>query len=494
MKGAGAAMTDDAGNFDVLVIGAGISGVGAAYHLTQQCPGMSFAVLEAQDSFGGTWLTHKYPGARSDSDLYTYGYRFKPWTGQPIATREEILAYIGAVIEENDLDRHIRYGLKIVSANWSSAMSRWTLSAERAHETVTLTAKFLWMCQGYYRHSKGYTPDWPGMSAFHGRIVHPQSWPEDLSIAGQTVVVVGSGATAATLIPAIADASAHVTLLQRSPTYFHPGRDVTEFANALKQLEISDEWFHELMRRKMLVERRAFSQFTAADPEGATQFLLTHAREALGPDFPMEHFTPRYRPWRQRLALIPDDDLFKSIRSGKVSVVTDEIAHFDETGMALKSGGRIDADIVVTATGFNLSAFGDIAFVVDGAPLNFADTVTWQGMMFSGVPNLAWVFGYLRESWTMRADLVADFVCRLLNHMKEMGVSQATPALHPEERDMPRLPWIDPTDFNPGYILRGLHLLPKRGDKPEWSHAQDYWTDKDRFPAIDLDGGVLVYA
>ncbi len=484
-------------HFDVLIIGAGLSGIGAAYHLTRQCPGATFLVLEAQDSFGGTWLTHTYPGVRSDSDLYTYGYRFKPWRGPLIASGPEILAYMGEVIEENDLSRHIRYRHRIVSARWSSDDKLWRIGVERTDtgERHTFSANFLWMCQGYYRHAKGYTPNWPGMSEFQGRIVHPQSWPKDMSLAGRTVIVIGSGATAATLIPAIADEGARVTLLQRSPTYYVTGQLGAELAVTLRQLDISDEWLHEIMRRKMLFDGRAFAERAASEPEAAKQDLLTLARAYLGPDYPIDkHFTPSYRPWRQRIALIPDGDLYKSIRSGKVSVVTDEIGRFTDTGVLLKSGDRLDADVIVTATGFNLSVLGDIDFVIDGTRLNFADSVTYHGVMFTGVPNMAWVFGYLRESWTLRSDLVSDFVCRLLNHMKEKCVSQATPTLRPADRDMKLLPWIDPDNFNPGYLMRGMHLLPRRGDKVEWSHSQDYWADKDLLPAVDFDDGRLAYA
>jgi cation diffusion facilitator CzcD-associated flavoprotein CzcO len=483
--------------FDVLIVGAGLSGIGAAYHLTKQCPALRFLVLDAQESFGGTWLTHTYPGVRSDSDLYTYGYRFKPWTGPLIATGPEILAYMGEVIEENDLSRHIRYRHRIVSACWSSDKKLWTLEVERTDtgETVTLAANFLWMCQGYYRHAKGYTPNLPGLRDFRGPIVHPQSWPRDMSVAGRNVVVIGSGATAATLIPAVAEQSAHVTLLQRSPTYYVTGRPGAELAVTLRQLGISDEWLHEIMRRKMLFDSRAFAERAKNEPKATKEDLLTVARAYLGDDYPVDrHFTPSYRPWRQRVALIPDGDLFKSIASGKVSVVTDEIERFTEAGVLLRSGDHLNADVIVTATGFNLSVLGDIDFVIDGAPLDFAHTVTYHGVMFTGVPNMAWVFGYLRESWTLRSDLVSDFVCRLLRHMKEKGVSQATPALRPEDRDMPLLPWIDPEDFNAGYLMRGLHLLPKRGDKIVWSHSHSYWTDKEVLPAIDLDEGTLAYA
>ncbi len=483
-------------HFDVMIVGAGISGVGGAYHLTRQCPGTSFVVLESQESFGGTWLTHRYPGIRSDSDLYTFGYRFKPWTSAPIATAAEILRYMAEVIDENDLAPHIRYRHQITSASWSSSEKLWTIQATRADtgETVRFTTNFLWMCQGYYRHSKGYTPAWDGMENFKGRIVHPQNWPDDLDYAGKKVVVIGSGATAATLIPAIANECGHVTMLQRSPTWFRTGRNAIALADELRQLQIDEAWIHEIVRRKILYEQSVFTNRSFSEPEAVKQELLGAVRAYLGSDYDVAtHFTPSYRPWRQRIAFIPDGDLFEGIRSGKASVVTDEIEQFTKAGILLKSGQELEADIIITATGFNLNVLGDIAFTIDGEPLVFSDTVTYRGMMFTGVPNLAWVFGYFRASWTLRADLVADFVCRLLGHMKENGAHMVTPTLRPEDRDMPLLPWIDPENFNPGYIMRDMHLLPKRGDKPEWQHTQDYWTEKDTFHAADLDDGCFVY-
>ncbi len=483
-------------HFDVLIVGAGISGVGGAYHLTAQLPGTTFVVLESQESFGGTWLTHRYPGIRSDSDLHTFGYRFKPWTSAPIATAAEILAYMGEVIAENGLARHIRYRHRISSASWSSATNRWTIEAVRTDsgEAVRFTANFLWMCQGYYRHSEGYTPTWPGMDTFKGRIVHPQSWPEDLDTEGKQIVVIGSGATAATLIPAIADQCGHVTMLQRSPTYFRTGRNAIELAETLRQLQIKEEWIHEIVRRKILFDQDTFTRRSFEQPEAVKKELLGGIRAVLGPDYDIEtHFTPKYRPWRQRIAFVPDADLFEGIRSGKASVVTDEIEQFTAHGILLKSGNMLDADIIITATGFNLNVLGDIAFSIDGQPLDFAQTVTYRGMMFTGVPNLAWVFGYFRASWTLRTDLVADFVCRLLAHMKRKGASKVVPALRPQDQDMPLRSWIDPENFNPGYLMRGMHLLPKRGDKPEWQHSQDYWAEKDQFPAIDLDDAAFVY-
>ena len=483
-------------HFDVLIVGAGISGVGGAYHLTQQCPGTSFVVLEAQDSYGGTWWTHRYPGIRSDSDLHTFGYRFKPWTSAPIATAAEILAYMGEVITENGLDRHIRYHHKITTASWSSTDNLWTIEATRADtgQACRFTTNFLWMCQGYYNHTQPYTPKWDGMDSFKGTIVHPQTWPETLDYAGKNIVVIGSGATAATLVPAIANACAHVTMLQRSPTYFRTGRNTIPLAEELRALQIEETWIHEIVRRKILFEQDVFTRRSFNEPEIVRQELLGAVRAQLGDSYDIDpHFTPSYRPWRQRIAFVPDADLFKGIASGKASVVTDEIERFTETGLQLKSGKSLPADIIVTATGFNLNVLGDIAFTINGEPLIFSDTVTYRGMMFTGVPNMAWVFGYFRASWTLRADLVGDFVCRLLQHMKRKGVHRVTPTLRPEDKDMPLLPWIDPENFNPGYIMRGMHMLPKRGDKPEWQHTQDYWAEKDEFPAIDLDGPTFVY-
>jgi cation diffusion facilitator CzcD-associated flavoprotein CzcO len=484
-------------HFDVLIVGAGISGIGGAYHLTKQCPGTSFVVLESQDSFGGTWITHRYPGIRSDSDLHTFGYRFKPWRGQPIATAEQILSYMGEVIEENDLACHIRYRHLISSAHWSSETNRWTITATCSDtgDTVRLTANFLWMCQGYYRHSEGYTPNWDGMESFKGRMVHPQMWPDDLDYRDKKVVVIGSGATAATLIPAIAPDVAHVTMLQRSPTYFRAARNANELADMLRELKIDETWIHEIARRKILHDQDAFTRRTFEEPEEVKRELIEAVRAHLGSDYDVDtHFTPGYRPWRQRLAFVPDGDLFAGIRSGKASVVTDEIERFTETGLLLKSGKTLDAAIIITATGFNLCVLGDIDFTIDGKPLVFSDTVTYRGMMFTGIPNMAWVFGYFRASWTLRADLVADFVCRLLNHMKQNGARRVTVALRPADKDMSLLPWIDTENFNPGYMLRGMHLLPRRGAKPEWQHTQDYWTEKDEFPAIDLDDDIFVYA
>jgi len=483
-------------HFDVLIAGAGISGIGAAYHLQQQCPGTSFAVLETQAGFGGTWRTHRYPGIRSDSDLYTFGYRFKPWTSAPIATAQEILAYLGEVIAENDLGRHINYSHRIDAAAWSSETKLWTVDATvlDTGEARRFTTNFLWMCQGYYRHDQGYTPDWPGMSSFQGPIVHPQTWPEDLDLTNKRVVVIGSGATAATLVPNIKGA-AHVTMLQRTPIYYRTGRNAIALADELRDLGVDESWIHEIVRRRILRDQDIFTRRTFTEPDKTKEELLGLARQHLPPDFDIDrHFTPSYRPWRQRIAFIPDGDLFQAIRDGRASVVTDEIERFTETGIALKSGDHLKADVIVTATGFHLSVQGGIDLSIDGTPLNLADTVTYRGMMFTGVPNMAWVFGYFRASWTLRADLVGDFVCRLLTHMKSRQARMVTPALRPEDADMEILPWIDPENFNPGYLTRDIHLLPKRGSKPEWQHTQDYWAEKDEFPRIDLDDAAFRYA
>ncbi len=483
-------------HFDVLIVGAGISGVGAAYHLTQQRPDRSFVVLDALENFGGTWRTHTYPGIRSDSDLYTFGYRFKPWIGAPIASAGEILKYMGEVIEENGLGRHIRYRRKIARASWSSAENLWTLEARRTDtgETETYTANFLWMCQGYYGHDKGYTPEWEGMADFKGRIVHPQTWPADLDVTGKKVVVIGSGATAATLIPSIADDAAHVTMLQRSPTYFVPGRNVDDMADQLRALEIPEEWIHEIVRRQRLKFGQLFTERAFTEPEVVKQELLAGVSAYIGDDLTAAHFTPTYRPWRQRIAFVPDGDIFKKVKEGKASVVTDEIDRFTEKGIRLKSGEELEADIIVTATGFSLSVLGDIPFEVDGAPVDFSKTITYRGMMFTGVPNMVWVFGYFRASWTLRVDILSDFVCRLLGHMRDKGAAKVIVALRPQDAEMPLSSWMDPENFNPGYLMRSMHLMPLRGDKPEWQHTQDYWREKAELPAIDLDGGEFVYA
>ena len=482
--------------FDVLIVGAGVAGVGGAYHLSTRRPNGSFVVLESQESFGGTWWSHNYPGIRSDSDLHTYGYKFKPWTGPPIATAEEILKYMGEVIDENDLASHIRYNHRIESASWSSEKNKWFIQAELTDtgEKKYFTANFLWMCQGYYRHSEGYTPDWPEMDSYQGEIVHTEAWPKDLVYEGKKVIVIGSGASSATLIPAIAEKCEHVTLVQRSPIYYSTGRNRDDLAETLRELDVDPDWIHEIVRRKILRDTAIFFKRTLEKPDEVREELLNGIRNVLGPDHEIEpHFTPDYKPWRQRVAYVPDADFFESIKAGHVSVVTDEIETFTETGVVLKSGETHDADIVVTATGFNMNVLGDIDFTIDDEPLVLSDTVTYRGMMFTGVPNLLWVFGYFRGSWTYRADLLADFVCRLLTHMEARGAPRVEVSLRDEDKNMELLPWQDPESFNPSYLLRAMPFLPKSGAKPEWHHSQDYWEDTQVIPAIDLDGDEFIY-
>ena len=454
-------------------------------------------MLDRQASFGGTWELHKFPGIRSDSDLFTFGYQWKPWTGVPIATADEILKYLNEAIDENDIRRHIRYRQQVDNAVWSSAEKRWVLTVLDldTQEATQLSCNFLWMCHGYYRQSSGYVPDYPGADQFGGPIVHPQTWPQDLEYRGKKVVVIGSGATAATLIPAMAEDCDHITMLQRSPTYFFARPKVDELAQQLRQLEIPEEWTHEILRRKYLAEAQEVTRRSFEEPEGLRNDLLAGARAHLGDDFDIDtHFTPTYRPWRQRLALIPDGDLFKAIRSGKASVETDTIDTFVANGIRLKSGKVLEADIVVSATGFDLSVLGDIRFEIDGQPLNFADCWAHRGILFSGIPNLAWVFGYLRNSWTLRADLVSGFVCRLLNHMDENGTDVVTPQLRDEDRGMPELPLISADNFNPGYLTRSMHLMPKQGDRQPWIFSQDYYSERHEIPGADLEDGTLIYS
>jgi cation diffusion facilitator CzcD-associated flavoprotein CzcO len=486
---------------DVLIIGAGISGVGAACHLQQQCPDKRFALVEAQASFGGTWRTHNYPGIRSDSDLFTFGYRFKPWRGNPIASGDQILNYMNEVIDEYDLAARIHYRNRVTSARWSSVDARWhveILQTPQEGKPVIrqVRCQFLWMCQGYYSHAAGYTPEWSGMNDFAGRIVHPQQWPRDLDLTGQRVVVIGSGATAATLVPSLAGRCAHVTMLQRSPTWFATGRNANELADTLRALDIPHEWTHEIVRRKVLFDQAHIQRRCVQEPETVAAELLAAAREALGPEHSHlvdVHFKPTYRPWQQRLAFVPDGDLFKAIRHGQASIQTGSIERFVPEGIRLSNSETVPADVIVTATGFNLNVLGDIDFQIDGKPLDFAGSVTWRGAMFTGLPNLLWVFGYFRASWTLRADLLADFFCKLVKHMDQHELRSVVPALRPEDQDMTLSPWVRPDNFNPGYLARGMHQLPRQGDRAPWLHLQDYSTDKNYLPVAALDDGSLIF-
>ncbi|MFT3722921.1 MAG: NAD(P)/FAD-dependent oxidoreductase [Hyphomonadaceae bacterium] len=480
-------------HFDVLIVGAGISGIGAAYRFGRQ-PFRSFVVLEAEDSFGGTWLTNTFPGIRSDSDLFTFGYDFKPWRGPPIATAAEIQRYIGEVIQENGLDRHIRYRHRISGASWDSEANLWTVHATDGEgRAVVFTAGFLFMCQGYFRHREGFAPTWPGMDQFKGRIVHAQSWPSDIDVTDKNVLVVGSGATAATIVPRVAETARHATMLQRSPTYFFCSANANELADRLRALRVDEAWIHEIVRRDILAQEADFTRRCFEEPELVRTELIAGVAAIVGEDTAAKHFTPRYRPWQQRVAFLPNGDMLQAIRSGSASVETDEIERFAADGVRLKSGGEIAADIVVLATGFNMNLFGDIAFSVDGEPLDWARTVTYRGMMFTGVPNLAWVFGYFRSSWTLRSDLVAAFVMRVLDHMERTGVRRVEVAVPGQLSEQPLLAWIAEENFNPGYLKRALPFLPRRLDHPAWQHSQDYFSDLSSFPAIDLAGAEFRY-
>jgi cation diffusion facilitator CzcD-associated flavoprotein CzcO len=488
--------TQDAGHVDVLIVGAGVSGIGAAHHLRDQFPDRTFVILDAQDNRGGTWWTHRYPGVRSDSDLFTYGYRFKPWRGPAIAAGEEILAYLDEVIDEDDLAGRIRYRHRVTAASWSTEDRRWTVEVVRddTGQRLRYATGFLWMCQGYYNHVKPYRPRWEGMDGFQGVIVHPQQWPEDLDLTGKRVVVIGSGATAATLIPAIAEKAEHVTMLQRSPSYFFAPPRTNELAVTLRALDIPQEWTHEILRRQYISQTDWLARTALEAPGQLHAFLIESMRPLLPEGFDIDkHLTPRYRPWQQRIAIVPDGDLFATLREGKASIVTDTIETFTEDGIKVSSGEEIPADVVVSATGFNLSLFGDVAFTVDGEPVDFTQRVTWRGIMISDVPNMAYVFGYFRHSWTLRVDLVNDLLVRLLANMRDKGATMVAPTLRPEDKDMQLLPWADPENFNPGYVMRSQHILYKRGDREPWTHLLEHDQEREILPKADLDDGTLTY-
>ncbi len=486
-----------ANHVDVLIVGAGISGIGSAYHLQEQSPGKSYVILEMKDTFGGTWETHKYPGVRSDSDLYTFGYRFKPWIGAPIATSEEILRYMGEVIEENGIGPHIRYGHRITRAAWDSKTNLWTVDAVRSSDgaEVSFTANFLWMCQGYYDHEKPYMPDWPGMDRYKGKLIHAQLWDPKIDYTGKKVLVIGSGATAATVIPAFAEKAAHVTMLQRSPTYFYCSENKNELADRMREIGIDEPTIHRVVRAQIMYDQDVTQRRCIEEPDAVFEDLKALVRAFTGKeDFQFEpHFIPKYRPWQQRLAFCPEGDIFRAAVQGKLTIYTDELETFTETGVRTESGDEIEADIIVAATGFNLLMMGAIPFFVDDKPVDWHETINYRGMMFTGVPNMVWVMGYFRASWTLRVDMLGDFVCKLLNHMDAKGVKRVEVALRDEDHNMPLYDWIESENFNPGYLMRGLKMMPKRGDKPEWRHNQDYWREKDEIPFIDIEGSEFVY-
>lgn len=480
---------------DVLIVGAGVSGIGAAVHLGRELPEKSFAIVEALEGFGGTWRVHTYPGVRSDSDLYTYGYSFKPWVGPAIAPAQGILDYLSDTIDEFQLAAHTHFQHKVIAVDWSSQRQQWDVEILRLDtgETRNVSASFLWMNQGYYDHQNGHIPHWPDRDEYGGVVVHPQHWPADLDHADKRVVVVGSGATAATLVPALAETAAHVTMLQRSPTYYFTGSAANDLAPRLQALDVPLEWEHEIMRRAYVVENERLVRLAAEQPEQMRDELIGDVRSRLPKGYDVErHFTPDYLPFSQRIALAPDGDLFAVISDGRASVVTDRIDRFDEAGIVTASGEHLAADIVVAATGFDLSLFAGIRFAIDGEPLDLAGHVTWRGLMLSGVPNMVYTFGYLRYPWTLRVDLIGSFVSRLLQHLDDKGAASVVPQLRPEDADMPLLPWG--TDvFRSGYVQRANETMFRRGDREPWVHLREYPEEQRTIPALDLDDSSLRY-
>ncbi|MFN8162306.1 MAG: NAD(P)/FAD-dependent oxidoreductase [Solirubrobacterales bacterium] len=479
-------------HLDVLIVGAGLSGVGAAHHLQQRCPGKSYAILEARADIGGTWDLFRYPGIRSDSDMHTLGYRFRPWTeAQAIADGPSILRYVRETAREGGIDARIRLNHRVISAEWSSEDTRWTVEAERADtgETVSITCGFLFVCSGYYRYDQGYTPEFPGLERFSGRVVHPQHWPEDLDYAGRRVVVIGSGATAMTLVPALAKDAAKVTMLQRSPTYVisMPGED--GIANALRR-HLPDRVAYPIVRWKNVLLQSLTYRLSRRRPALVRKLLRRGAIKALPPGYDVDtHFNPRYNPWDQRLCLVPDADLFEAISAGSAEIVTDRIDSFTEGGIALESGTELEADIVVTATGLNLLFLGGMRVIIDGKEPDLAKTMTYKGMMLGDFPNFAFTLGYTNASWTLKADLTAEYVCRLLNHMDANGYDQCVPrAGGGSISEEPLL------DFNAGYVLRSIDRLPKQGSREPWKLRQNYPLDLRTLRYGPLEDGAMRFS
>jgi monooxygenase len=461
---------------DVLIVGAGLSGIGAAYHLQARHPSKPYAILEARDDLGGTWDLFRFPGIRSDSDVHTFGYAFKPWTGEKaIADGAAIKDYITETARQHGIDRRIRFGHRVLRAAWSSADARWTVTvAVTGGETVELTARWLFCATGYYRYDEGYTPRFEGIERFGGTVVHPQHWPAGLDHAGKRVVVVGSGATAVTLVPAIAREAAHVTMLQRSPSYVLPLPEREPLADRLRPV-IGARRAHQLARRKNIFRQRAIYRLCRRHPSTARRLIRwVNAKQLEGSGCDVDvHFKPTYGPWDQRLCVVPNGNLFAAIRAGDASVVTDRIERFTETGIRLRSGDHLEADVVVTATGLNLIAFGGIELVVDGAEVSLPETVAYKGLMLSGVPNFACAIGYTNASWTLKVDLVCEYFCRLLAHADRHGFDACVAEL--EDTDMPRRPLLD---LQSGYVLRAVDRLPKQGDRAPWQQAMDYADDR----------------
>jgi cation diffusion facilitator CzcD-associated flavoprotein CzcO len=487
-------------HFDVLIIGAGLSGIDAAHHLNKLCPKKSYVILEQRERIGGTWDLFRYPGIRSDSDMLTMGYSFRPWTNaKAISPGEDIREYITATAREEGIDDHIRFQHEIRRASWSSQDAKWTVEAvrrasatghsETREEVVALTCNFLFSCAGYYRYSAGYLPAFPNTHRFGGLIIHPQEWPQNLDYSGQRVVVIGSGATAVTLVPAMAKTAGHITMLQRSPSYVISMPEQDRIANFLRRI-LPAMWAYKLSRWKNVAFMTGIYQFSQRCPGFVKTRLVTKVREHLGSDFDVgAHFTPRYKPWEQRMCLIPDGDMFEAINSGRASVVTDQIDTFTEKGILLKSGRELEADIIITATGLVMQAFGGAELVVDGRRVDASRVLAYKGVMMSGVPNFASVFGYINASWTLKADLICNYVCRLLNFMEKKGVRQVTPKARGETAVAGFV-----EKFTPGYINRALASWPKQGAKPPWRVYQNYFRDTLALKWSRIDDGALEFS
>jgi len=483
-------------HFDVLIMGAGLSGIDAAHHLQELCPNRTYVILEQRERLGGTWDLFRYPGIRSDSDMLTMGYSFRPWTHpKSISPGEDIREYLAATAREEGIEQHIRFRHRILSAAWSSEDAKWTVEAVRTapdgrEEAMKLTCNFLFSCAGYYRYSAGYTPDFPGIDRFKGRVIHPQAWPEDLDYAGKRVVIIGSGATAVTLVPALAETAAHVTMLQRSPTYVVSAPAEDPIANWLRGV-LPASWAFRLSRWKNIALTSYFYQLAQRYPNFMKKGIIEKVSEALGPEYDVAtHFTPSYKPWDQRICLVPDADMFQSIKSGRASVATDQIDTFTETGIRLQSGNVLEADIIVTATGLVMQAFGGIDVMVDGRAVDFSKTLAYKGVMFSGVPNLAVVFGYINASWTLKADLICEYVCRLLNVMEGKGARQVTPT--PGVDEGAAAPFVE--NFSSGYMQRALEKWPKQGSKAPWRVNQNYFRDMVALKWSAVEDGSLEFS
>lgn len=481
-------------HYDVLIVGAGISGIGHACHLQEQCPNKSYLILEGRDNIGGTWDLFRYPGIRSDSDMHTLGFNFKPWVHRKaIADGPSIMEYLNETVDQFNVRNNIRFNSLVTKASWSSEQALWTLTYtdKASGSTKRVSANVLAMCSGYYSYRGGHRPEFANEDAYKGTIVHPQQWPEDLDYSGKKVAVIGSGATAMTLVPAMADKAEHITMIQRSPTYVVARPDEDAIANFLRKV-VPDGLAYKLTRWKNITMQSYFYGRTRNAPEKVKSKLLGWTEKELGKEAVEKHFTPSYNPWDERLCLLPNGDLYEAIRGGKASVVTGQIKEFDEKGVKLESGEHVEADIIVTATGLNLVVQGEINFEVDKKKVNFADTWTYKGMAYSGVPNVISTFGYVNASWTLRADLTAQYVCRLINHLDETGNRQFVPTLGKDDESMPSKTWI--SDFMPNYMKRVMHLLPKQGDREPWINPQNYQKDRKMFLQGDLEDGAMVFS